>query len=91
MANSILRRYLDVGLFRIGDDDSRLQVFEKAAADLASEFTKSPAGVISAALVAVDPAAPEVDPMLERAEAAVKAHWSTFSNKYDQRHSCKLI
>ena len=85
MANSILRRYLDLGLFRIGDDDSRFHVFEKAADDLASEFTKSPADVISAALVAVDPAIPEVDPMVERAEAAVKAHWSTFSNKYDQR------
>ncbi len=85
MEKGVLSSYLDAGLFRIGDDDSRLQLFEKAAEDLAEGFRKSPSAVIPAILVGVDPAAPERDPMLEKAELAVKTHWSTFSNKYDQR------
>ena len=85
MPNEILREYLDVGLFRIGDDDTRLKVFQAAANDLSSAFGESPGSVISSTLVSVDPAVPETDPVLGRAEAAIKVHWNTFGNKYDQR------
>jgi hypothetical protein len=85
MSNSILQQYLDCGLFNIGEDDSRLQVFQQAANDLAAEFIKTPSLVISAVLVAVDPAMRETDPMLDKAEAAVKTHWNTFMNKYQEK------
>ena len=58
MEKGVLSSYLDAGLFRIGDDDSRLQLFEKAAEDLAEGFRKSPSAVIPAILVGVDPGGP---------------------------------
>lgn len=85
MSKTLLQQFLDCGLFNIGDDDSRLEVFQKAANDLAAEFLKTPQSVVSAVLVAVDPQVPELDPMLVKAETAIKAHWKTFTNKYQER------
>lgn len=85
MANNLLQKFLDVGLFNFGDDDQRLKDFQAGAEDMAKEFAKSPAKVIPAVLVAIDPAVPDEDPVLDEAEAAIKNHWSSFRNKFPER------
>jgi hypothetical protein len=85
MPNNILQKFLDAGLFNFGDDDQRLKDFQAAATDMAKEFVKSPEKVIPAVLVAIDPAVPDGDPVLDQAEAAIKGHWSSFRNKFSER------
>jgi hypothetical protein len=85
MTNSLLQRFLDAGLFDIGDDDERLKIFQASATDLAKEIAEKPEKAICATLVAIDPAASDNDPVLEEAETAVKKHWQAFKNKYAER------
>jgi hypothetical protein len=85
MDANILQRFLDVGLFDIGDDDGRLKIFHDAANDLATAITKDPQKAVSATLVALDPNVPDEEPVLEEVEAAVREHWKAFRNKYPER------
>jgi hypothetical protein len=85
MDTSILQRFLDIGLFDVGDDDERLSIFHKAADDLAKAIAKDPRKAVSATLVAIDPNVPDEDPVLEEVEAAVREHWKAFRNKYPER------
>ncbi len=85
MKDTLLQQFLDAGLFNFGDDDARLKDFLAAAGDLGKEFAKNPESVIPATLVALDADVPDADPMLERAEAAVKKHWNSFRNKFPER------
>lgn len=85
MTDTIVQRFLDAGLFDIGDEDDRLKIFHKAADDLAAEIIAHPERTVSTALVAIDPNVPDDDPVLEEAEAAVKKHWLAFRNKYSER------
>jgi hypothetical protein len=85
MATELLQKFLDAGLFNFGDDDQRLKDFIAAADDLAKEYTRIPAKVIPAVLVAIDPAVSDTDPILDEAENAVKNHWNSFRNKFSER------
>jgi hypothetical protein len=85
MDSNILQRFLDVGLFDIGDNDERLKIFHDAASDLAKAIAKEPRKAVSATLVAIDPNVPDDDPALQEAEAAVQEHWKAFRNKYPER------
>ncbi len=85
MNDTLLQQFLDAGLFNFGDDDARLKDFVAAAEDLGKEFAENPESVIPATLVALDADVPDADPMLERAEAAVKKHWNSFRNKFPER------
>ncbi len=85
MAESLIQKYLDAGLFDIGEEDERLGHFQKAADDLAKIFAEAPKKLIPAILTAIDPSVPESEPLLIEAEAAVRTHWKAFSNKYPQR------
>lgn len=85
MDTNILQRFLDIGLFDVGDDDERLSIFHKAADDLAKVIAKEPRKAVSAVLVAIDPNVPDEDPVLEETEAAVREHWKAFRNKYPER------
>ncbi|MBI5770004.1 MAG: hypothetical protein HZA93_19670 [Verrucomicrobia bacterium] len=85
MNDTLLQKFLDAGLFNFGDDDARLKDFMAAGEDLGKEFAKNPVSIIPATLVALDAEVPDADPMLERAETAVKKHWNSFRNKFPER------
>ena len=85
MANELLQKFLDVGLFNFGDDDQRLKDFLGASEDLAKELARSPEKVIPWVLVAIDPAVPDAEPVLDEVEAAIKSRWNSFRNKFPER------
>jgi hypothetical protein len=82
--NDVLSDLLELGLFRIGADDTRLELFRKAVADLARGYIKDPATAINATSAALDPNVDPDDPQLELAQMAIVAHWQTFRNAFTE-------
>ncbi|MGM4881643.1 GTPase-associated system all-helical protein GASH [Rhizobium sp. 62_C5_N11_2] len=82
MDDSVLLRFLNNGLINVGGDDTKLAKLSQAANDLASELKKSPSKAQSFSLIAFDPEAPENDPIVVEALAALQARWTTYRNTF---------
>lgn len=82
MDDSILQGFLNKGLIDVGGDDAKLDKLKQAAGDLAVFLKKTPAKALSFSLIAFDPDAPEDDPVVQEALAALQNRWTTYRNTF---------
>lgn len=82
MADGILQGFLNRGLIDVGGDDAKLDKLNQAAGDLAAALKKNPSKALGFSLIAFDPDAPEADPVLQEALAALQNRWTTYRNTF---------
>jgi hypothetical protein len=73
---------LNKGLIDVGGDDTKLEKLSQAAKDLAGALKKDPSKALSFSLIAFDPDAPEEDPVVKEALAALQNRWATYRNTF---------
>jgi hypothetical protein len=79
---AILHGFLNKGLIDVGGDDTKLEKLLQAAKDLAAALKKYPSKALSFSLIAFDPYAPEEDPVVQEALAALQNRWATYRNTF---------
>lgn len=82
MDDAILQGLLNKGLIDVGGDDAKLEKLLQAAKDLAGALKKNPSKAVSFSLIAFDPYAPEEDPVVQEALAALQNRWATYRNTF---------
>lgn len=82
MDNATLQGFLNKGLIDVGGDDTKLEKLSQAAKDLAGTLKKKPSKALSYSLIAFDPDAPEDDPVVQEALAALQNRWATYRNTF---------
>lgn len=82
MDDSVLVRFLNHGLINVGGDDTKLDKLSQAAKDLAGALKKAPSKAQGFSLIAFDPEAPEADPVIVEALAALQTRWTTYRNTF---------
>ncbi|MBO9575598.1 MAG: hypothetical protein J7494_07680 [Sphingobium sp.] len=82
MDNATLQGFLNKGLIDVGGDDTKLEKLSQAAKDLAGTLKKKPSKALSYSLIAFDPDAPEDDPVVQEALAALQNRWTTYRNTF---------
>lgn len=85
MSDSILQGFLNKGLIDVGGDDAKLDKLKQTAADLAVVLKKTPSKALSFSLIAFDPDAPEEDPVMQEALAALQNRWTTYRNTFSAK------
>lgn len=84
MENKFFKRFLETGLFDIGDQDERLDHLEKSIADLQKDLSGSFSKLPQYTLVALDPNISDNEPVLLETEAIVTEHWKTLRIKHTE-------
>lgn len=79
---AILQGFLNKGLIDVGGDDAKLEKLTQAASDLAGVLKKNPSKGLAFSLIAFDPNAPEADPVVQEALAALQNRWATYRNTF---------
>lgn len=82
MGDAILQGFLNKGLIDVGGDDAKLGKLTQAAGDLAAALKKNPSRALAFSLIAFDPNAPEADPVVQEALAALQNRWTTYRNTF---------
>lgn len=82
MDNTTLQGFLNNGLIDVGGDDTKLEKLSQAAKDLAGALKKNPSKALAYSLIAFDPDAPEDDPVVQEALAALQNRWATYRNTF---------
>ncbi|MFD2430567.1 GTPase-associated system all-helical protein GASH [Sphingobium scionense] len=82
MGDGILQGFLNRGLIDVGGDDAKLDKLNQAAGDLAAALKKNPSKALGFSLIAFDPDAPEADPIVQEALAALQKRWTTYRNTF---------
>jgi len=85
MAESLLQQLLDARHFSLDGDDAQFERLSKASKALKDALVARPGDIIPAVLVALDPDAPDDDPLFDASEKALKAEWKTLRNHYKER------
>jgi hypothetical protein len=82
MENKFFQKFLETGLFDIGDQDERLEHLEKSITDLQNILEKDLSKLSKYTLVALDPNITEEEPVLKEVEATVTEYWKTLRIKH---------
>jgi hypothetical protein len=82
VGDGILQGFLNRGLIDVGGDDAKLDKITQAAGDLAAALKKNPSKALGFSLIAFDPDAPEADPVVQEALAALQNRWTTYRNTF---------
>lgn len=82
MDDAIIQGFLNKGLIDVGGDDAKLEKLKQTADDLASALKKKPSKALGFSLIAFDPDAPEADPVVQEALAALQKRWATYRNTF---------
>jgi hypothetical protein len=82
VGDGILQGFLNKGLIDVGGDDAKLDKLLQAAGDLAAALKKNPSKALGFSLIAFDPGAPEADPVVQEALAALQNRWTTYRNTF---------
>lgn len=82
MDSAILQGFLNKGLIDVGGDDAKLEKLAQAAGDLSAALKKNPSKALAFSLIAFDPDAPEADPVVQEALAALQNRWATYRNTF---------
>lgn len=85
MAESLLQQLLDGRHFSLDGDDAQFERLFKASTALKDALTARPGDIIPAVLLALDPEAPDDDPLFDASEKALKVEWKTLRNHYKER------
>ncbi len=82
MSNGVLQGFLNRGLIDVSGDDTKLEKLSQTAKDLAGALKKNPSKALNYSLIAFDPDAPEDDPVVQEALAALQNRWTTYRNTF---------
>lgn len=75
MENRFFQKFLETGLFDIGDQDERLGHLEKSIEDLQKSLREDYSKLPRYTLVGLDPNISDKEPVLAETEAIVTEHW----------------
>jgi len=90
MENKFFQKFLETGLFDIGDQDERLEHLEKSITDLQNVLEKDLSKLPKYTLVALDPNISEEEPVLKEVEAIVTEYWKTLRIKHKEM-PCQIL
>ncbi len=78
---TFFQSYLDLGLFPVDDNDTRLENLQSAVADLVKEFEEDDSLLPNYTLVALDGAI-TTDPVIDHVEGLIKQYWKQLRVKF---------
>lgn len=84
MENTFFQKFLETGLFDIGDQDERLEHLEKSISDLQKILEKDLSKIPKYTLVALDPNISDKEPVLKEVEDVVTEYWKTLRIKHKE-------
>lgn len=82
MATEVLMHFLKKGLFDLNGSDEKLEKLESTVSTLVEYLEKSPSKALSYVLIALDPKAPENDPVIMEVLSALEDNWTTYFNTF---------
>lgn len=85
MENSFLLKFLELGLFDIGEQDDRLDQLQSAIEKVKSDLTQHQAKIPQYILVALDKDISPDEPVLLEVEKQVTQHWKTLRQRHKDR------
>lgn len=85
MENSFLLKFLELGLFDIGEQDERLDQLQSAIENVKSDLTQHQAKLPQYILVALDKDISPDEPVLLEVEKQVTQHWKTLRQRHKNR------
>jgi hypothetical protein len=80
--NDVLRKFLELGLLDIGEDDEKYLLLEKASQELMKKLQRRKADIIPFVLIALDPNAAPEEPVFRDVEFSLRKYWATYVNRY---------
>jgi hypothetical protein len=84
MENTFFQKFLETGLFDIGDQDERLEHLEKSISDLQKILEKNLLKLPKYTLVALDSDISDKEPVLKEVEDVVTEYWKTLRIKHKE-------
>ncbi len=82
MNTEILMNFLKLGLIDLQGSDEKLEKLETTSISLAKLLEADPSKTLTYALIALDPKAPEDDPVVEETISILEENWTTYSNTF---------
>jgi len=82
VGNTMLQKFLDVGLLDVGDDNSKFEYLEKAADDIAKTLKRQKRMVVRSTLLVMRERLPDGDPITSHCEEMIKKHWPTYRGRF---------
>jgi hypothetical protein len=82
MSNEVLMQFLKKGLIDLKGSDEKLEKLVSASSALANNLEEMPSKALSYALIALDPKAPEDDPVVQEALCVLEKNWTTYFNTF---------
>ena len=82
MSTEILMKFLKLGLIDLQGSDEKLDKLEKTSISLAKLLEANPSKSLAYALIALDPKAPEDDPVVQETISILEKNWTTYSNTF---------
>jgi len=74
--------FLKLGLIDLQGSDEKLEKLETTSISLAKLLEADPSKTLTYALIALDPKAPEDDPVVEQTISILEENWTTYSNTF---------
>ena len=82
MSTEILMKFLQLGLIDLQGSDEKLEKLEKTSMSLAKILELSPSKALAYTLIALDPKAPENDPVVQETISILEENWTTYFNTF---------
>lgn len=82
MSTEILMKFLKLGLIDLQGSDEKLDKLETTSISLAKILELSPSKALAYTLIALDPKAPENDPVVQETISILEENWTTYFNTF---------
>ena len=82
MSTEILMQFLKLGLIDLQGSDEKLEKLATTSISLAKLLEADPSKTLAYTLIALDPKAPEDDPVVEETISILEKNWTTYSNTF---------
>ncbi|QNX18070.1 GTPase-associated system all-helical protein GASH [Acinetobacter seifertii] len=82
MSTEILMKFLKLELIDLQGSDEKLDKLEKTSISLAKLLEANPSKTMAYTLIALDPKAPEDDPVVQETISILEENWTTYSNTF---------
>lgn len=82
MSTEILMKFLKLGLIDLQGSDEKLDKLETTSISLSKILELSPSKALAYTLIALDPQAPENDPVVQETISILEENWTTYFNTF---------
>jgi len=82
VSTEILMKFLKLGLIDLQGSDEKLDKLETTSISLAKILELSPSKALAYTLIALDPKAPENDPVVQETISILEENWTTYFNTF---------